>query len=236
MSDNKHIDLRFQVRRRNLPYHQQVANLALKYSAPGDTILDIGTGAGSIPYMLNGRGRSIDIADAYQECLDTAAGRAEVREAHLIDEASFDVTRRIPHRDYAVVTMSHVLEHIANPVQAVRDALTLVRPGGHLILAVPNPVRPVVIIASIFRRRHVNKGHVVAWDRSHWMNFLENILELDVREYSSDFVQILPRHHIGFLTRLEVGLAKLLPWLSFSHIAVVAKRERIGERAPYGDD
>lgn len=220
---SQHINLGYHVQRGSLPYHERVAELAVKYSSDGDPVLDVGTGAGSVPAMVQQRARrTIDIADISQDCLTTAASRVDVRNAYLISE-DYDVRAAIPQDTYAVVTMSHVLEHLNNPVQAVHDTLSLLRPGGHLVLAVPNPVRPFVLLASLLRRRYSNRGHVVAWDRSHWMNFLERIAKVDVAEYAVDYVQLTPRTWPPYLRPLERALVRLLPWYSFSHLAVVRR-------------
>ena len=52
------------------------------------------------------------------------------------------------------------------------------------------------------------------WDRSHWMNFLENIAELEVVEYPVDEVRIIPHRLIKKLPILEtvnIGMALLAP-------------------------
>ena len=95
-------------------------------------------------------------------------------------------------------------------------------------MAVPNPARPSVLIGNIFRKHYVNHGHVVAWDRSHWVNLLERIMKLDVVEYASDTVIICPeriKKRLPSLKRLEMALAVILPWWSFSNIAVIRKTE-----------
>ena len=218
---NHHIDLDFMQKIKSLPYHAVTAQMAENYSKPGDQLLDVGTGAGSIPALFP-PDRIIDVADAYQSCLDTASKRANVRNAYLLDETNFDI-EKLPRNNYAVVTMSHVLEHMRDPIGAIHKVLDRVKPGGHLVLAVPNPVRPLVIASAVLRRDYVNRGHVIAWDRSHFTNMLERILELDVVEYPTDFVQIVPEKGGKWLRGFEKWLAKPFPHLSYSNMAVIRK-------------
>ena len=127
---------------------------------------------------------------------------------------------------YDTCIMSHVLEHLPCPMEAVQDIFSVLRPGGHLILAVPNPVSPVVILDNIRRRPRVNPGHLQTWDRAHWMNFLENRLGVEVVEYASDEVRIFPvrwKRKMKFMGSIHVGLARVLPWFSFSHVAVIRR-------------
>lgn len=60
------------------------------------------------------------------------AGRQWLRDATeltgLADEA------------YDFILSSHCLEHIANPLRALREWRRVVRPGGHIILILPDPV------------------------------------------------------------------------------------------------
>ena len=57
------------------------------------------------------------------------------------------------------------------------------------------------------------------------MNFLGNILDLDVAEYGQDEVRLFPARlgKLRPLKALEVGVSKLVPWWSFSNIAVVRR-------------
>jgi hypothetical protein len=99
---------------------------------------------------------------------------------------------------------------------------------GHLLLAVPNPVRPTVFFGNIRKKHYVNPGHVYSWDRSHWMNLLERVLGLDVVEYASDEVKLFSWRMLRAVPRLktvEIALSRWVPWWSFSNIAVVRKAE-----------
>jgi len=44
----------------------------------------------------------------------------------------------IPDASYDAVLSSHVIEHIANPVRALREWRRVIRPGGHLLAVVPH--------------------------------------------------------------------------------------------------
>ena len=60
------------------------------------------------------------------------------------------------------------------------------------------------------------------------MNFLERILALEVVEYASDEVKLFSSRILRLgpvLKRLEIALARWMPWWSFSHIAVIRKAE-----------
>ena len=208
-----------------LPYHRVISDLAIKYSNAEDSVLDIGCGIGQLVQLIDQKSngnRNIHIADAYKSCLKETSDRIEPKAQYIISENNFDIVETISGQ-FDVVIMSHVLEHMLNPVQAVKDALSLTKEGGHLILAVPNPARPNVLISNITKTHYVNRGHVVAWDMSHWINFLENILELNVIEYKNDYVQIKGCNSIPIIMKFGEALGRIFPWWCFSNIAVIKK-------------
>ena len=58
---------------------------------------------------------------------------------------------------YDTLISSHCLEHLANPLAALREWHRVVRPGGHLLLALPDPAR------TFDHRRPVTKlAHLVS--------------------------------------------------------------------------
>lgn len=225
---NIHLDV--SVDPKPLAFHRRVGELAATYAPTGGTMIDIGCGLGESSSVAKAARSdlAVTVADAYQVCLDKASSWIDVEATILMDENEFSISTMTAKR-FDVAVLSHVLEHTTNPAQAVLDVLDVVNPGGHFILAVPNPVRPDVFISSARQRHYVNRGHAVAWDRSHFMNFLEEILGLDVVEYASDEVKVLPRTLFAqsqMLDRFQERLADVLPWWSFSHIAVIRKPER----------
>ena len=210
-------------------YHRVVQGLVVKYTPPGGRVLDIGCGMGHLLALIRDADRDYVLtgADAFENCLETTSKRVPEASRILIGDEHFETEKL--GGPYEAVTMIHTLEHVLDPVASVRGAMSLVEPGGHLFLAVPNPVRPQMFVASLIRHHYVNRGHVCAWDRSHWMNFLGNILDLDVVEYAQDEVRLFPSRvckWIPPMKMIEVGASKLTPWWSFSNIAVVRKGVR----------
>jgi 2-polyprenyl-3-methyl-5-hydroxy-6-metoxy-1,4-benzoquinol methylase len=210
-------------------YHRVLAGLVLKHTPKGGRVLDVGCGFGHLLDVLHESDPSLELvgADAFPDCVAQTRERVPSARIVKIPEEPLDLAGLGDGFDTCI--MAHSLEHMLSPAEAIRELLRHLRPEGHLVLAVPNPVRPTVFLSNIRQKHYVNPGHVCAWDRSHWINFLESILSLDVVEYASDEVklfswrvlQVLPS-----LKRLEIALSRWVPWWSFSNIAVVQKAGR----------
>jgi len=211
-------------------HHRVVAGLANKYTPEG-SVLDIGCGLGYTLYELWRLNSQLELygADMDEVCLRRTGEKVPGLKPIWMRQGCFDIESLGTGYDTCIV--SHVLEHLPCPLEAVHRLFTVVNEGGHLILAVPNLVTPAIILDSIRRKSRVNPGHLQGWDRSHWMNFLQNWVGAAVVEFASDEVRIFPRRlrqripFLGFLERIHVGLSKALPWWSFSNIAVIRRPE-----------
>lgn len=205
-------------------YHRVMADLVVDCTPEGGRVLDIGCGMGHLLALVHELEPDLELvgADAFAECLQQT--RERVPSARTVQVPEDHTDFEALGGGYDTCIMAHSLEHMLRPADAVRDALRHLKPGGHLVLAVPNPVRPTVFFSNLERKHYVNRGHVYAWDRSHWMNFLERILGLEVVQYASDEVRIFSERVLRrapFLKRLEIALSRWAPWWSFSNIAVV---------------
>lgn len=93
-------------------------------------VLDIGCGRGHFLAVMAGRGWEChgvereDFSDVLPPGIDLHLARDD---EIPLDSASFDV-----------ITIWHVLEHLPRPLDTLREARRLLRPGGLLAVAVPN--------------------------------------------------------------------------------------------------
>ena len=208
------------------PCHEKVAELICKYSNDNDKLLDIGCGVGHTLSEVNKRKPSLNLFAA--DIDDTTLA---ITKENVPLEESFKITTVEDLFDqglnFDVIIMSHVLEHTRRPLDVLEGLVEMVKPKGIVILAVPNPVRLQVFVGNIIKKHYVNRGHVYAWDRSHWINFLENIAGLNVIEYSQDFFPLPLRSKLRFVIGpIEQFLARVFPWLAFSNIAVIQVDEK----------
>jgi len=99
---------------------------------PGARVLDIGCGRGVILGPLADRGfeaHGVEVSEAATRGVDP---RARIRIATSLAEADY------PQESFDQVVIWHVLEHLADPRATLEECHRVLRPGGRLIVAVPN--------------------------------------------------------------------------------------------------
>ncbi len=102
-----------------------------KEQEPGSA-LDIGCGRGDLGEAVIRRGwtaAGVDPSDAAVQVARERGIDARVGTIHSAD---------LPVDEFDVVTMLHALEHVIDPVGDLRAARAVARPGGRLIVVVPN--------------------------------------------------------------------------------------------------
>ncbi|MBC7924389.1 MAG: class I SAM-dependent methyltransferase [Bryobacteraceae bacterium] len=113
--------------------HVNFVESALTRAGPDGVVLDIGCGGALFGKLLRARGHA---------CvgLDNSAQAARVGwSVNQVPVVVGDfLNSPFAAESFRAITMFHVLEHLYNPVQALRAIGCLLRPGGRLIVQVPN--------------------------------------------------------------------------------------------------
>ena len=96
-------------------------------------VLDVGCGGGSFLHAIEGQGHPVFGSDISPKAARTAFKRYGLS----------TICASLPHLPFvegtfSVVTMFHVLEHLAEPMAALEAARRLLAPGGRLVVQVPN--------------------------------------------------------------------------------------------------
>lgn len=115
--------------------HRQRLDAAFRYlpkPRAGQTLLDVGCGNGDFLLDARDAGWIVRGIDPDPRAVQTARSRG--LDVH---ETSVHALADIPDR-FDVVTLSHVLEHVHDPVQTLTDVHRLLRPGGWLYIDTPN--------------------------------------------------------------------------------------------------
>ncbi|MEW4563488.1 methyltransferase domain-containing protein [Bremerella sp. JC770] len=106
----------------------------IKSLAPkGAAVLDIGTGSGELLYVGRSHGlemQGVEVDQAYAQFGRKSYGvkiiNAPLRKAVL------------PDNHFDMVTLFHVLEHLPDPRMALSKVAATLKPGGHVLIEVPN--------------------------------------------------------------------------------------------------
>ncbi|WP_460695770.1 class I SAM-dependent methyltransferase [Nocardia thraciensis] len=119
-------------------------------TAPGLRVLDFGAGSGTYADLLAAR-------HIVPDCLEpdpTLRSALRSKGYHLVDESASSESER-----YGVIYTFNVLEHIENDQEASQRLVSLLRPGGTLIVYVP-------ALEVLFSAMDVRVGHYRRYRRA----------------------------------------------------------------------
>ncbi|WP_027394498.1 class I SAM-dependent methyltransferase [Aquimarina latercula] len=93
------------------------------------TLLDIGGGTGDFLVQARLKGWRVKGVEPNEQAREIAQKKKIILEPDTTD---------LPSHNYDVVTMWHVLEHVSDLEIQIKELKRLVKPGGYIIIAVPN--------------------------------------------------------------------------------------------------
>jgi 2-polyprenyl-3-methyl-5-hydroxy-6-metoxy-1,4-benzoquinol methylase len=100
--------------------------------AAGSSVLDVGCGRGVLLGPLADEGLSVHGFEISEEACRGADARAEIRVGEDLREANY------ADAAFDLVVIWHVLEHLRDPRATLEEIHRILRPGGRLVVAVPN--------------------------------------------------------------------------------------------------
>jgi len=100
--------------------------------APGARVLDVGCGRGVLLSSLADRGFEVHGFEISAAAVAGADPRADIRVGNELQDAGY------PDACFDEVILWHVLEHLPDPRRTLGEIRRILKPGGRLIVAVPN--------------------------------------------------------------------------------------------------
>jgi 2-polyprenyl-3-methyl-5-hydroxy-6-metoxy-1,4-benzoquinol methylase len=128
-------------------HHRSLVCADLASTLPGRSFLDYGSGIGSNALVFGQAGFDVTLADVADPLRGFAAWRVQRRGMPVRE---IDLKKQSLERErYDVITCFDVLEHVPNPLAAVRSIRDALRPGGIFFLYAPfgfDPERPMHVV------------------------------------------------------------------------------------------
>jgi O-antigen biosynthesis protein len=105
--------------------------------APGSVVLDVGTGPGALgQYLTSERGCTVDGIESDPSQLQMA--RPHYRRILALDLESAPLHDALAPGGYDAIVFADVLEHLREPGRALDQLVRLLRPGGRILISIPN--------------------------------------------------------------------------------------------------
>jgi SAM-dependent methyltransferase len=104
---------------------------ALPYILAGDNVLDVGCGEGNFLCKVRGKDAQVSGIELNRKAAEIARSKGLCIHEELLELHQ-------PPRPYDVITSFQVLEHVVDPTALIRACIRLLRPGGILVIGVPN--------------------------------------------------------------------------------------------------
>lgn len=131
--------------------------------------------------------------------LATGKDLSQIPEIISVDDAG----RLSTFADHSVdfVIANHVLEHLEDPIGALTNMVRIIRPGGVLLLTIPDPRYSFDRRRSVTTVEHVLQDHADGPEGSRsthyeeWARLIEGLPEPAIAERVAEFARTDARHH-----------------------------------------
>ena len=179
---------------------------------PGSQVLDLGTGSGVLGRHLHeALGCEVDGVTLSAE--EQAAARGWYRQLELHDLEDPAWVQHFAVRRYDCIVCADVLEHLRQPEQVLQACATLLRPGGQLLVSIPNVAYAGMTVALM--HGNWNYGTEGLLDRTH------------LRFYTRrSFTQLLQAEgwRVDRVEPIEMGWFLTEFWTPFDHLPPAVAR------------
>jgi 2-polyprenyl-3-methyl-5-hydroxy-6-metoxy-1,4-benzoquinol methylase len=208
-----------------IPYraHHLLARAILGVAPPGGLVFEGGVSSGYFAEVLVAGGLRV-----YGHELDPAAAEAARKVCDQVfvgDLQSFDPAEI--DQDFDVLVFGDTLEHLPDPAEVLRRLGTRLRPGGHLVVSVPNVANWSIRLSLLTGRfRYAERGIL---DRTHLRFYTRKTLVEMIESAGYTVTSVVAAVPVPGVTsergaRLTHRLGNLLPGVFAYNFVVTAQK------------
>ena len=99
---------------------------------PQGRLLDLGSGSGTLIEIMNRMGWSAEGVDNDAVAVNNARSKGLQVNLGTLE------AQRYPENHFDAVVMSHVIEHVHNPLRLTKECYRILKPGGRIVMVTPN--------------------------------------------------------------------------------------------------
>ena len=203
--------------------------------------LEIGCGTGAVLRVLH----SNDFAKTYA-CIDISFSAIQFtrQSCHNFSPLAFvGAATSLPFRDaaFSVAILTHVVEHLDDPVSALREASRVAR---FVVVEVPTEkVFSNFVRTNLLRHPYVSiagAGHVQFWSPKSIREFLEKVCQLEILAHHRDLIsadaESYGKERLGLAKPIiKEALKTFLPctiysWLLTTHATFLCRKPESGKK------
>ena len=189
------------------------AQISRHYGPKKGAVLEVGCGLGHLLGWLSGR-YAVFGTDINAWALSQA--RSNVPEGNFV-QASAEDLGAFPQSSFQIVIAKHVVEHLANPEQAIAEMSRVLSPSGLLLMATPNLDSPMRTVKKEGWIGYKDPTHISLKPPAKWLAILEDHGLHRRRVFSDGFwdapyVSSLPNSLQKLLFGAPGGLQAILGW------------------------
>ena len=174
-------------------YHEAARwefNLSLPWLQKARKLLEVGCGSGTFLDILRGS----FVGETYGLELNPITAAQALSKGHSVLPHPIDSEALKSLGPFDVVCSYQVLEHVSDPLAFLESMISVLVPGGHLIVGVPNK-------DSFIRHFHTNLLDLPPHHMSRWsaktLEFLSTVLPLEVCAITAE--PLAPNHAADFI-------------------------------------
>ena len=206
-------------KQRHWYYYRALKAIAGAWSAGARHVLDVGCGTGAILASL---GESTRVG------VDLSQHMTAIAKARNISNTSFftaDIVSFSYPRQFDLVLMFDVIEHLAGPAAALASVARLIEPGGRLVITMANPSwEPLLLLAERLGLKMPEGPHYRISSRTLIESAEGMGLDLVKRQWRLLFPAYLPL--LSFILNDLIGRLPLLRRLSLIEVFVFERRRQ----------